>query len=224
MCNSGLLIKFLALLCVLATQFAHAHAQAEGVSVCERLLRDRSAIRSMPALESLSVRKSACSCIAASHDRLQSPQPSETSASDLESRRQFQSVCLNQAIASASLPLVPEIVSLALLQAIQANGQQTLSTAAQLINGPHCRNTKIDYPEIAVRQNAMGTSRYAFKIGRDSRILDAEILRSSGTTIAHKLLDAAGLAKLMACESAAATVNGQPIESWLEVEYVWRID
>lgn len=63
----------------------------------------------------------------------------------------------------------------------------------------------------------------AYLISPIGVVKDAQIIKSSGTTPAHKLLDATVLVSMMQCEFSPATVNGTDVESWTTVRFVWRL-
>jgi protein TonB len=59
-----------------------------------------------------------------------------------------------------------------------------------------------------------------FLIGVDGRIKDNKIINSSG----HRRLDLAARDALELCKFQPGTENGQPVESWAKIKYVWRLN
>lgn len=76
------------------------------------------------------------------------------------------------------------------------------------------------YPPEGLRAKWTGVSTLAFLIGADGAVRDARILKSSG----HDALDDAALAALKVCRFEPATKHGDPVESWVPVQYVWTLD
>jgi len=84
-----------------------------------------------------------------------------------------------------------------------------------------CR--KPQYPDIAGRKEVTGTVTMAFLVDSDGRVSGARVVRSSGETPSHKLLDATALADIGDCEFRPGTVDGVPVQSWAKIQYEWRI-
>ena len=81
-----------------------------------------------------------------------------------------------------------------------------------------------EYPPAAARHDATGTTRVGFRIDAQGRLVDGNILRSSGQTPFHKLLDSAALLSLMQCGFKPATLDSEPVEGGAWMEYVWRLE
>jgi protein TonB len=73
------------------------------------------------------------------------------------------------------------------------------------------------YPLQARRDSTTGTVTMEFLVGVDSRVKDIRLKTSSGSAI----LDSAAMDALRLCGFKAATVNGQPVERWTPIQYVW---
>jgi protein TonB len=77
-----------------------------------------------------------------------------------------------------------------------------------------------EYPKASQRNEETGTSTISFLIGADGSVKDAKVTKSSG----FRDLDKAALVALGKCKFKAATENGQPVETWQPVQYVWKLD
>ena len=80
--------------------------------------------------------------------------------------------------------------------------------------------SKPEYPKSSLRNEETGVSTISFLIGADGSVKDSKVTKSSG----FRDLDKAALVALGKCKFKAATENGQPIESWQPVQYVWQLD
>jgi protein TonB len=88
-----------------------------------------------------------------------------------------------------------------------------------------CAPTGDDYPAAARRADATGTTRIRFSIGADGRLVNAEVVRSAGSSREHKMLDRLALGKLSECKfTAGADENGRPVGATVDFEYVWKLD
>jgi len=81
-----------------------------------------------------------------------------------------------------------------------------------------CQRPK--YPESARMAGEEGAVQLAFLIGVDGKIKDNKILSSSG----FRRLDIAARDALELCKFQPGTENGQPVESWAKIKYVWRLN
>lgn len=76
------------------------------------------------------------------------------------------------------------------------------------------------YPESSRIEGEQGSVTIGFLIGVDGRIKDNKIINSSG----HRRLDLAARDALELCKFQPGTENGQPVESWAKIKYVWRLN
>ena len=82
-----------------------------------------------------------------------------------------------------------------------------------------------EYPAAAARASATGVSRIRFTIDLAGKVTNAQILRASGPTREHRLLDQAAAAALAQCPATVGTDDrGRPVASTADVEYVWALD
>jgi TonB family protein len=78
---------------------------------------------------------------------------------------------------------------------------------------------KPKYPESARRRDQQGTVTLKFLVDADGSVLDAKIVQSSGFPV----LDDAALSAIAQCPFEAATANGKPEQTWVQMKYVWTL-
>jgi TonB family protein len=79
---------------------------------------------------------------------------------------------------------------------------------------------KPEWPKESLRKEQQGTVQLAFLIGADGNVQDTRVVRSSG----YPLLDSAAKDSLSKCKFKPAMHDGQAVESWTQMQYVWKID
>lgn len=92
------------------------------------------------------------------------------------------------------------------------------SKTAAVVNFDTC--AKPEYPKSSLRNEETGTSTISFLIAVDGTVKESRIQKSSG----FRDLDKAAVAALSKCRFKPATENGQPVETWSPVAYVWNLD
>jgi TonB family protein len=75
---------------------------------------------------------------------------------------------------------------------------------------------------LAVRAEAYGDTRLAFQVDGEGRVRESEIIKSSGLSAEHKLLDATALASFKRCRFSADSSMGSS-HKWVEIEYSWQL-
>ncbi|WP_198120687.1 energy transducer TonB [Massilia rhizosphaerae] len=80
--------------------------------------------------------------------------------------------------------------------------------------------SKPEYPKSSLRNEETGVSTISFLIGTDGGVKAAKVTKTSG----FRDLDKAAQVALGKCRFKPATENGQPIESWQPVQYVWTLE
>ena len=75
------------------------------------------------------------------------------------------------------------------------------------------------YPPSAIQNNEEGTTTLALLIGADGSVKEGNVSKSSGYTD----LDDAVLAALKLCHFKPGTEDGIPIDSWLKLQWVWKL-
>lgn len=97
------------------------------------------------------------------------------------------------------------------------NGHAALGiTKSAISNLDAC---KPEYPRSSLLKEEEGTVRVQFEIGADSRLISANVLKTSG----YRALDNAAVKALSRCEFKAAIQNGTPVSSSLVTDYVWSL-
>ena len=95
-----------------------------------------------------------------------------------------------------------------------------------IANVQSCAPQSDDYPRAARSAESTGTTTIRFNVGADGKLAGTpEVVRSSGPTREHKLLDRVAVAKLAECAfRAGVDENGRPVGATFNVEYVWKLD
>lgn len=101
----------------------------------------------------------------------------------------------------------------------------TLAARPAIADLRACAPTGDDYPPLARRVEATGTTRLRFTVSATGALTRSEVARSAGATREHRLLDKVAQERLSACSFAAGSdASGQPVGGTFEVEYVWRLE
>ncbi len=83
---------------------------------------------------------------------------------------------------------------------------------------------KPDYPAAAARADATGTTRIRFAIDAQGKVVKAEILRASGSSREHRLMDRAAVESLSNCTfKPGLDESGKPVGASTDVDYVWKL-
>ncbi|MFM6996817.1 MAG: energy transducer TonB, partial [Limnohabitans sp.] len=90
------------------------------------------------------------------------------------------------------------------------------STAASVVMD---RCEKPRYPAASEQLEEEGTVTLRFLVGVDGRVLKSEVEKSSG----FRRLDEAARVAIARCQFIAATQQGQPVEQWVTIRYVWKL-
>jgi len=88
-----------------------------------------------------------------------------------------------------------------------------------LIKGYLCDGS--DYPAAARRSEAQGTVRIGFTAEPDGKIGEVVIIKSSGNTREHKLLDLVAKRQVQSCKLVDPTPRLEPRRH--EIELVWKL-
>lgn len=82
-----------------------------------------------------------------------------------------------------------------------------------------------EYPGAAQRAGASGVTRIRFTVDAAGRIAGSQILRTSGATREHRLMDQAAAAALAQCPVQVGTDDqGRPVGTTTDVDYVWTLN
>jgi protein TonB len=115
------------------------------------------------------------------------------------------------------------VVVATLCAAIQSSAQEDTKTQPVSTNYrayAEMAGCKPIWPNASLRNKETGAVTLAFFVGADGILLHSKIVKSSG----FRDLDNAAHAGLRACTFHAAMENGKPVESWIKVQYVWKIE
>ena len=83
---------------------------------------------------------------------------------------------------------------------------------------------KPDYPAVALKEEATGTTKIRFTIDATGKMVGAEVVKSAGASRAHKALDRAAVNGLGECKfRPGRDENGRPVGAFADVEYVWKL-
>ncbi|AMO99483.1 tonB family C-terminal domain protein [Collimonas arenae] len=105
--------------------------------------------------------------------------------------------------------------------------QPAPAAAAQPAAGPAHTSARVagncekpEYPRTSLRNEEEGTVNVRLVIGVDGRVVDAIIEKSSG----FKDLDRATLKAWSLCHFTPAKADGEPVQSSVRMEYVWKLE
>jgi periplasmic protein TonB len=81
-----------------------------------------------------------------------------------------------------------------------------------------------DYPAVAQKEEATGTTRVRFTVDAAGKLASAEVVKSAGASRAHKALDRVAVSKLSECTfKPGLDENGRAVGGTFDVEYVWKL-
>lgn len=84
---------------------------------------------------------------------------------------------------------------------------------------------KPEYPRAALRAGAIGTTRIQFAIDAHGRVMRADLVKSSGSSSAHRRMDRAAIEALSRCAfEPGVDESGRAIGARATVEYVWQLE
>ena len=83
---------------------------------------------------------------------------------------------------------------------------------------------KPEFPPAALRAETTGTTTVRFNIDAAGRVAGAEVVKSSGPSREHRLLDRAAVTALSECKfTPGRDADGRAVGASFNVEYVWRL-
>jgi protein TonB len=81
-----------------------------------------------------------------------------------------------------------------------------------------------DYPSIAVKEEATGTTRVRFTVDAAGKLSASEVVKTAGASRAHKALDRVAVQKLSECIfRPGQDETGKAVGGTFDVEYVWKL-
>lgn len=93
-----------------------------------------------------------------------------------------------------------------------------ISESAEVLSWDLCPRPA--YPRASIRNEETGVVTLRFTVAANGRLLGAAVARSSG--FPH--LDNAAYGALTHCRFRPASLEGQPVQSTVYVQYVWTLD
>lgn len=81
------------------------------------------------------------------------------------------------------------------------------------------RNCAPEYPRGSMRRGETGITRIAVHVNADGSVAGSKIDHTSGYTD----LDKAVSDTVMQCKGQPKLVNGKPVDAWVKVQYVWKL-
>jgi len=119
----------------------------------------------------------------------------------------------------APSPVTHAITAVTTVMPPPAPAPRQVVRMAPVLDAAHsCPEPK--YPLIARRLEESGTVTLRFLIGVDGHVMSGSVEQSSG----YKMLDDAALRALSLCRFKPGTVDGQPLQSWANLKYVWNLE
>lgn len=79
---------------------------------------------------------------------------------------------------------------------------------------------KPNYPQSSIRNNEVGTVKMQLLINVDGYISRAKLVETSG----FRDLDRAAMVGFMGCKFKPPVKDGVPTETWINMEYIWKIE
>ncbi|MCG2582799.1 energy transducer TonB [Massilia sp. TS11] len=79
---------------------------------------------------------------------------------------------------------------------------------------------KPEWPKSSLRNEETGTVTLKFLIGVDGRVVEAQIVKSSG----FRDLDKAAVVGISKCKFKPGTTDGKAEQSWSQMQYVWTLE
>jgi bla regulator protein blaR1 len=115
----------------------------------------------------------------------------------------------------------PSLIAALALSALAGCAPMKQPTAADRVDTPAVAQfsscAKPVWPAEDLRAGHDGTVTLSFLVGVEGKVRDAKIVKSSG----YGAMDEAARDGIMKCEFKPATRGGQPVESWVPIQYVW---
>jgi TonB family protein len=75
------------------------------------------------------------------------------------------------------------------------------------------------WPAEALKARYTGTTTLSYLLGTDGSVRDTKVIKSSG----HPILDDAAQEGFRRCRFKPVVKNGQPVEAWYRMQYVWSL-
>lgn len=76
------------------------------------------------------------------------------------------------------------------------------------------------YPKVSMRNEETGMVTLQFKVSAQGAVLDGRVWRSSG----FRDLDRSALSAMSLCKFRPATINGEPVQDFAYIQYVFTLE
>lgn len=90
-------------------------------------------------------------------------------------------------------------------------------TRVALVDFTGC--TQPEYPPSDRRAGHQGTVVLGYRIREDGKVMESKVNRSTG----YPLMDEAARLAIDKCRFRPAMQDGQPVESWVDIMYIWEL-
>lgn len=100
---------------------------------------------------------------------------------------------------------------------VASDNSSASGRTAATVNFASCQ--KPAYPKASARNEEEGTTTIVFLIGTNGAVMDSKISKSSGS----RDLDRAAQEAISLCQFTPASMNGEPQQAWVPVQYVWSL-
>ena len=215
---SNVVASFLISVCAFTANANAQQSVAEEAQRCERVLSDMGARQAIPSFNSPAIREAVCICVKADTTFRGNDVSGQSTT---ESMQSVVAQCASRVVPAEKLTALPVAVLVKLRDAMNKLDAPKGFVSAT-VNFSACKRP--EYPRASLRFEASGDTLLAFKISDSGKVLDGVVIRSAGTSAAHKLLDATALFSLMQCKFEPAYWRSNPIETWTEIEYSWLLN
>lgn len=98
-----------------------------------------------------------------------------------------------------------------------AAGPEAIADRAPVADLASCERPV--WPAAALAAGRTGTVTLGFKISTDGKVVDSKVTRSSS----HSDLDMAARDGIAKCSFQPGTKDGQPVATWMRIQYVWTL-
>lgn len=82
------------------------------------------------------------------------------------------------------------------------------------------KNCKVEYPKASLLNEEQGLVSMSFLVGPDGSVVESKVEKSSG----FKSLDKAAIKSISGCKFKPGTKDGAPYQTWVKLDYNWKLD
>jgi protein TonB len=95
-----------------------------------------------------------------------------------------------------------------------------MAVAAETAPQFDAKNCKVEYPKASLLNEEQGVVSMSFLVGADGSVLESKVDKSSG----FKSLDKAAIKSISGCKFKPGTKDGAPHQTWVKLDYNWKLD